>query len=101
MLSVSLVFRPMDGNPFCLHKPVGKSSCYNNVLLSKTIYVGKDWKNEFFCKKFTLKTRCGRCGFHRARDFVHRASSADIQVKPQAGFFAPGLSAWRFWAKRS
>ena len=27
-----------------------------------------------------------------ARDFVHRASSADIQVKPQEGFFAPGLA---------
>ena len=101
MLLVSLVFPPMDGNPFCFHKPVDSSSYYNNVLLFKTIYVLKDSKNEVFCKKFTVKTRSGRCGFHRAKDFVHRASSADIQVKPQEGFFAPGLAAWHFWAKRS
>ena len=85
MLWVSLVFPPMDGNPFCFHKPVDSSSYYNNVLLFKTIYVLKDSKNEVFCKKFTVKTRSGRCGFHRAKDFVHRASSADIQVISPTG----------------
>ena len=85
MLWVRLVFRPMDGNPFCFHKPVDSSPCYNNVLFFKTIYVLKDSKNEVFCRKFTPKTRCGRYGFHRASDFLHRVSSADFQLKPQAG----------------
>ena len=55
MLWVSLVFRPMDGNPFCFHKPVDSSSYYNNVLLFKTIYVLKDSKNEVFCKSSLLR----------------------------------------------
>ena len=55
MLWVILVFRPMDGDPFCFHKPVDGSSCYNNVFFLKTIYVPKESKNEVFVESSLLR----------------------------------------------